>query len=222
MSLMPVFSPYDTPVVFSETDTSEETGGVDAAITFTSQSIGAADAGRRVFVGVLVAALQGLTVTSATIGGQAATIHASNGADANEFFACIISAAVPTGTTADIILNLSETIADEIWSSIAVYRVLNLKSATAFDTASNDGADGSVSMSIDIPNGGFVIAGCSAIAGDGPLDIYTSTGVTESIESGPGVIGYAAALSAETNRSITFVPDFGTETTAAGVAASFR
>ncbi len=218
MSLIPIFSPYRKPIEFSETDTSSFTsvapGGT--TVTFSNQAIGAADANRRVYVGAGGLILAGRTLVSATIGGISASLHVSNSNDSegNEYFAAIFSAAVPTGTTANVVLTFSGTLNDQTDVSIAVYRALYVENTTAYDTDAVDDDD-SISLTLDTPSGGFVIA-CCGVAPD------NVSGVTVSVATEEGAVGYSSSLAGEVGKIIIF--DF-TDTenyTLPGAAASFR
>lgn len=72
--------------------------------TFAAQPIGAASATRRVIVVLSTASAR--AVSSATIGGVAATVDATAAKTGTARLA-IISAVVPTGTTADVVVTLN-------------------------------------------------------------------------------------------------------------------
>ncbi len=85
-----------------------------AIFTATAASIGTASASRRV---VCTAAREnGRSLTSATIGGIAATVH-TTGVTSNASCA-VFSAIVPTGTTADIVMTMNGTLFADIRLSI--------------------------------------------------------------------------------------------------------
>ncbi len=222
MSLIPIFSPYQTPISISLTATdflSDEIS--DPEIAFTDLSIGAANAARRVFIGVAIYMSNSAVVSAATIGGVSATIHATNGNDSNRLFSCIISAVVPTGTTADVFLTIPDPDFDSVFCAVAVYRVLNLVNATAFDIDSDDSTEVDTTMSIDVPGGGFVIAVCSSDnETEGPF--FTTSGVSENYDDNGFAIGMSSGLSSQTGRAITFSPGNNEGTLFAGVCASFR
>ena len=80
-----------------------------SSYTFSSQSIGAADSNREVVVALMMRASGTVTVSSVTIGGVSATqdATASNLVSSNTTLVAFYRAAVPTGTTADVVVNLS-------------------------------------------------------------------------------------------------------------------
>lgn len=184
---------------------------VGAPQTFTGVSIGAADATRRVIV-VIHGSGTGGAVTAVTIGGISATIHAS-AVDVDDR-SCIVSAAVPTGTTATIVVTYTGSAWDEM--GIAVFRAINLVSGTPHATAT-DTVD-VVSMSINIPTNGILVAGCINNTSAG----MTTVGVTENYDLAIGddqmAGGCATGLPAQTNRTVSFD---GSSSQANGVAASW-
>jgi hypothetical protein len=128
--------------------------------TFSSQAIGTASTTRRVVVAVHCGRDTGASpsLSSATIGGVSATIHATQSGSGGGFYgyAAIISATVPTGTTADVVLNLSAT---SYWAGITVIAIDGLNSTTPTATATdNTLSSGVLSNSLTWSADGFVIA----------------------------------------------------------------
>lgn len=78
--------------------------------TFAAFSIGAASATRRVIVALTIGASGAAALTTATIGGVAATVDFDSLTSANNRRLYFISAVVPTGTTADVVVNFDTTI----------------------------------------------------------------------------------------------------------------
>lgn len=112
------------------------TGGIDGStasgttLTLSSKALGAAAANRSVLVmcgGVDNATVFG--VNSVTVGGVSATEQADR-SDGNSC-AAIYTAAVPTGTTGDIVVTFSEAIANMRWA--AWLPVYGLTSLTPFE-----------------------------------------------------------------------------------------
>jgi len=100
---------------------------------------------------------------SVTIGGVAATQHVQNspaGGIGSAAFAGIWSASVPTGTTGTIAFNSGD--GSNIGNvDIGVYSSYGQRDSAAFDTnAYADGSSGTGTLSLDIPQGGFVLACC--------------------------------------------------------------
>lgn len=105
--------------------------GSGATWSYSNAPIGVADDASR----LVVACVKGMrdaggTISSATIGGVAATvIEGASVANGSEF---IIAAVVPTGTTATVTVNWSIT---QVGTRIAVYVLRWLKSTTPVSTA---------------------------------------------------------------------------------------
>jgi hypothetical protein len=110
---------------------------------------------------------------SVTIQGIAATIHVQ--VDGGLSNCAIVSALVPTGTTADIVFGtVSNTRA-----SIGVYRAINETVATPHATASDASiASGVLSTTINIPENGWVVSGANFGNAASPTT-DTWVGVTE-------------------------------------------
>jgi hypothetical protein len=138
--------------------------------TETGASIGTAVAGRLVFVaisGINSVSLDG--IDSMTIGGVAATMVSGvvrAGTLAAGVFSEIWYAAVPTGTTANIVLTFT---GDDVAASAAVYKVLNADAVTPI-ASQNTGsvASGNVSAAVTIGDNTAVIttAECGIDASD--------------------------------------------------------
>ena len=170
------------------------------------------------------------TVSSATIGGQAAIVNCQiNDAASTAPGVAIISALVSTPTTGDIVINFSGTIHR---SSVGAYRAVNCNGATPTDTATGisgviSGTSGSKTVNLDVAAGGFVIA--SGLASSfNTTTISFSAGVSEDYENVTSSIrangGSANDLAAQVNLPVTVS---GTSNVAGGwglfvAAASFR
>ena len=151
--------------------------------TFTGVAIGAANLTRRVVVIVhwFSTTTSAVTLSSATIAGIAATIHvqASPAGSTVSPGIAIISALVPTGTTATIAFTLSTAAAR---GSIGVFSAIDEGASSPFATAS----DGSLSsnaldVSLNAPSTGWVLAG-STIAGSASQNA-TFVGATEDYDT---------------------------------------
>jgi hypothetical protein len=126
-----------------------------STFTFSSQSIGTAFTDRIVIVPFYWDTSGSTrTVSSATIGGVAANIVAQNGGTGGG--TAIIWAAVPTGTTATIVINFS---ANVLACDIAVYAADPVTN-TPLDFATSGYATSSPSTAanVDVQPGGFCIA----------------------------------------------------------------
>ena len=176
--------------------------------SFATHAIGLAHPTRRV---VVVAHWPHLSNTpvlnSATIGGNAAAVHASSNATSN---GCgIFSLLVPTGTTATIAFTLS---AGAQRARIAVYRGINETSATltAF-MVDNTISTLILSGTLNIAANGWVVAGMSHAPATASTGV-TWTGVADQYDflytEAAGIRtsgGFQSGLPAETPRTITAV-----------------
>lgn len=139
----------------------------------TDRDIGAAAEDRYIFALVYGARLGNTSLVSATIGGVTAKIHVQRTMNTNldrRRNVALISALVPTGTTADIVPTYSAT--TDHYNGAAVYRVTGLVSDDAVDTSSST-IDGTRTWnrSLATPAGGFVVAGGDLYGGD--PDLYS-------------------------------------------------
>lgn len=187
--------------------------------TFSSQSLGAADAGR--YIVVCIAARAGGetdgAVSALTIGGVSATITAQipNNGGANTNLSAIAIAAVPTGTTGDIVVTLNF---NHLRCSVAAYRVLGIDGVTAFDSATSTDTDPTASL--DIPAGGIAIAGSISAAADSA----TWTGLTENFDDNFQAFATHSGASAafeDEQTDLTITCNWSTSSVPAGVFASW-
>lgn len=129
-------------------------------ITFSSVNIGTAHARRKVIISIYFTGAGGLTpnITSATIGGVIAAID-EIGAGITSFGiytrSAIISADVPTGTTAAVVLNFSTSTQS---AQIGTYRATNAIYPSPIDTQSVAVPTTGATVNIDVKNGGAVVA----------------------------------------------------------------
>lgn len=178
--------------------TANQTATLGSPATFTDAAIGSAAADRLVVVTALGHNVGGSnrTITSVTIGGNAATVHEQ--IQSVGLSAGVASLVVTTGTTATIVVTWSGALTD---TRIVVYTITGLTSTTPHDTGDAAGD----TMALDIPAGGVAIG----IAGEknGTLGDITWTGLTEDTEvtSGSCRIGTASqtGMSLETARTIS-------------------
>lgn len=146
--------------------------------TFSTQSLGSAAADRFIICAVTGRASDGgaRTISSVTIGGVSATINAQ--VDTSGTSTGIVCAAVPSGTTGDVVVTWSDTMTD---ANIALYRCTGLSSATALATATS-AADPGVGTVI-IKTGGIIIG---IATDDDGSHTCTWTGLTENYDEGTG------------------------------------
>lgn len=165
-----------------------------ASYTFAAQNIGTATPGRHIIVAVSARAGTPAAATSVTIGGVTASlIEQTNG----QGHAIIAIAAVPSGTTADVVVTLAGTYAR---CAIGMWSADNID-ATPFDTTSSTST--SPSATIDVEAGGIIIATAnaqtaSAVTWTAPAEDYEVYVETNMTATGAGAF-YA---SADTGKSI--------------------
>lgn len=197
----------DFPVVelLRSTTRLSSTSGL-TTYSFTSVSIGAASATRRVIV--LVHGRSGTssrTISSATIGGIAATIDATITSSASgSTIAGIISATVPTGTTATVAITFSGSMFD---AAIYPLALDNLRSVTPVDTATASATTGTsltTGATVNVEDGGYVVAFASYFANS----TATWVGLTEYIDvyfnsAHNLTAAYAQPLASQINQTFT-------------------
>lgn len=134
-------------------------------ITFTGVNIGAAASDRRVFIVIPYynGTTSNVSIASVTIGGILATIHTQAFQQGPIRGGCaIVSAAVSTGTTANVVITWSSGSAGYYRPRIAVYRVTGLQSAVAHATITETGGSYAYprAKSIGVLKDGIVLVGC--------------------------------------------------------------
>jgi hypothetical protein len=172
--------------------------------SFAGVNFGAADVTRRIICAVHFGRSTGATtISSATIGGVAATIHVN--LSGTQHGLGIISALVPTGTSGTVTVNLTGA-SDRC--AIGTYRAVNETSSSPHATASDTSVtSGLLSTTIDVPANGWVIAGAARTQAGAT---FTATGFTDAYNSywaeAAGVArhgGFASGLAAQTGRTIS-------------------
>lgn len=165
-------------------------------------------------------------LSSATIGGVAATIHAQNtgvGGSAAKTGCAIISAFLPAGTTATVTLDFVAGAA-YYHAYLETYRVVGLISAVAIDAISTAvSAVNTFNGTIDVLEDGVLLMGGTLFAAVS----YSFSGVTENYEStiftDQRITGASLATTAdETNRAVSITRSGGTAMYGPIVGASFR
>lgn len=196
--------------------------------SFASVDFGDARADRRIFVAVhWWEGFPHETVSSATIGGVAATIHIQDGhSGGSTGFGCaIISAVVPTGTSGTIVITTSDN--SNIGTvGINTFVTYGLASSSPFDTAFAEASGTATDLTdtINVPGGGFVLAVFTSST-NATSKTVTWTGVNEIYDESTPVFNFASVrcsagistgLAAETGRTIT--ADVSSNTADAGDA----
>lgn len=178
-----------------------------SSYSFASAAIGTAAADRVVFILVTWASgnTTPVTISSATIGGVAATVHAQVTAVASDAIgSAILSAAVPTGTTATIAITLSGSGGS---IDVGVLAVTGLSSQTPHASATATTSAGACSNSVNVPEGGFVLAcanfndDLSGVTWVGATERYDETNTDGSAERVTGAS--VASLTAQTGRTVS-------------------
>jgi hypothetical protein len=194
--------------------TTTESGTDTTTYTFAGTAIGAESAARYVVVATAGVAGAGL-INSVTLGGNGMTevVTVIGGAAMR---GGIYILAVPTGTTASIVVTFANT---QNRCGLAVWALYGLNSATAVDTAT---ATAEGSLNLDTQDGGIVVA-YGQLNSSGQTMAWT--GVTaDATQTGENVKWSASAsnVAAETPRTVStnITPDNGNAQVY--MAASFR
>lgn len=179
--------------------------GVPAAtFTFASLDIGTAATNRFVVVGVGTRHNTSETISGVTIAGGSATLLASQntsvGAENN--IAALYGALVPSGSTGDVVVTLSGSIA---MIGVGVWAAYGLASVTPAVTATSVANPAVLDVNV---NTGDIIIAMSSTGGSGVFATSTWSGVTERFDINPAGVGYMsgadhAALISESPRTIT-------------------
>lgn len=218
-------------VVFSLTftDTKADTVG-GTAITYNSggdPSIGVADTNRIVAVAIMARIGATATVTSVTIGGISATQVSGAAASPANLATDIWYAAVPTGTTATVVVNYGST---SVVSGVAVYRIIT-STPTPQDGQHNSSATTSsaspLSKSVTIPSGGGMIGSFGYIpGGSGSNNAWSGGTITRDVDVNIGVTGRYFSAAHDTTDSglttITVTPSIATSVAGAISLAAWK
>lgn len=191
--------------------------------TFSSQNLGTAAADRYIFVGV-TSRSSGTTntINSVTVGGVTATqVELQRTVTTVVNMAGLYIAAVPTGTTGDVVVTFNAT---TLRCGIGMWGATGLASATATD--SDVSSANAPTYAIDVVAGGFAI-GVAYGADNNAPGATTWTGITEDydgVSEGTNVNTGASDTfeTTQTNLTITATfsdPDSGVS---AGVFASWE
>ena len=175
-----------------------------SAYTFSSVSLGAADAGRVIVVGTSSGGGTNSTVSGLTVGGVSAVeaVELQHQGDAY-YRSSLWIAEVPTGTTGDVVVTMSGSTGD---CGIIVWPTTGA-SHCAYATASDASDAGGLTVDLNVEADGAIIAYSACDAGPG----WSWTGLTEDIDetvdSGWHHSGASAEFeSASTPQTVTCVP----------------
>lgn len=200
-SNMAFFASAGGPVAISYQSTAN-VESVQSTFTFSSLAIGTAAAGRYVVVGIESHNNTGgnSAISSVTVGGVSATqvVHSTTSDAAS--VADIWIAAVPTGTTANVVVNYSGT---QPRCGVTLWRMTG-SSGTAYQTKNTNS---SLSQTIDVPaNGGVFAAAYRRDGGTGtvsPLTTDTSFDIGSGGAGQWGINGSKTYTAAQSALSVT-------------------
>jgi len=219
-----------SPAIVTGTNTANASSTSNvAAHTFSGQSLGAADGSRiiAVAVGVGFNAPQDGTLDSVTVGGTSLTkrVGAVMQLSEENFRAEIWSGSVTSGTTADIVVTLSEAIGTSRGVAISVHSLVGAVAAAPDVTATDNDVGGSsdpLELDVNTQDGGYVI-GCGVSFKVAP-NVGAWSGLTELTDAMTGNVAQTAAnyspASNETPRTITLTFTLSSSGQA-GVSASW-
>jgi|GEM_PF-3915341 len=188
---MPSLSPVRVNLVDSASDE------VDSVTkTFAAMNLGTPHPDRVIVVTAYVRENDGARhIASATIGGIAATIHTSKWWGSDDAYIQILSAAVPTGTTGDVVITMGGPCNG---FSIGVFEVIGADPVPYAIVDTGYGTSTVATVDIDVKEGGAVIALCGMKTTTGwtwnapAIEAYTETN-TSSDSSG----GYEEMITAD-------------------------
>lgn len=128
----------------------------NSSVTFSSFAFGAAAAGRQIVVGIAQTEPTGTvpSITSVTIGGVTATQLFSYQSAGAQGAVAIYAAAVPSGTSGNIVVNYSDSMKT---TSVFLWRVTGADISAPHDTATDYNSD-PLTASIDCEAGGAIFA----------------------------------------------------------------
>lgn len=190
-----------------------------ASFTFSSKSLGDVSRDRYIIVGIGTrkGGTTG-TISSVTVGGITATIitQVANTAGGNNVTEGVAIAHVPTGTTGDVVVTMSEAF---LRMGIGMWRATGIASMTPVDFGTSVANDPTYAIDMTA-NGGFAI-GHGYLTGAGTT---AWTGLTEDFDVNFNANGSHSGAHIEfagTQTNTTILCDFSTGTANAGVFAAW-
>jgi hypothetical protein len=165
--------------------------------TYSNEPLGDASADREI-IGTFTFCRTSATapaVSGVTIGGVSADIWVSDIlTSTHSARACLFSANVPTGATGDVVVTVGTGCEGPV---LALWRMSKHKSRTPNDTDSNVNTDTPRIISLDVPQGGLVVAAHSGVNNAGPTDSHTwNAGADEHYDQTPTTSGAPASSTA--------------------------
>lgn len=142
-------------------------------VTFADADIGTADPYRVVVLGITWGAVA--TITSITIGGITATLAVAGSSNVAIYYA-----AVPTGTTADIVIDFNTTSGAV---GLGIYSLLLYGSIAPTDTEADAGSAAAVDIVLNVIAGGYAVV---VTIGDLDASTHAWANATERYDSDTG------------------------------------
>jgi hypothetical protein len=175
-----------------------------------------AQSNRRIFVPVhYIEGSAHETISSVTINGQAATVRQIGHNGGSTGLGVAIASAVVASTSGNmtVTVNLSGTVTTCIIGAVVTYGFA--ASVHDFATDENAGSGTTLSVGVDVLEGGFVMAAYTGSTNMDDEDVVWS-GVSEiydfdtgdSGDMGRASLGFSSGMSAQTNRTIQAIVDF--------------
>lgn len=188
MSLGALFVPFQTPASITLTANPSSATNL-TTYTFSSQALGDADPSRQILVGVFGSSNASYTISSVTVGGVSASSVIDSGfSGGNQGRVALWSAAVPTGTSGDIVVTWSNGM---FTCGVAVYAMYDA-ATSATDTGSSTANP--MTDTLSIPESGVAVGIAGSITAGSS---YTWTNLTEDYDgASEGTETYTAASAA--------------------------
>lgn len=195
------------------------------AYTFSGKSFGTASSDRYIIVGIQggINTTGGQTISSVTIGGVTATlvVQLQTSITNVSVRSALFIAAVPTGTTGDVVVTWAGTM---LHCGIGIFAVTGLQSSTPTATATSGAQPGNVS--INCARDGFIVANTGAYDATPGAGLSTWTNLTERYDAQMESLGAVTGASdnfstTQTGLSITCTNAISVDALAM-VAAAFR
>ena len=189
--------------------------GLTSTTSTHTVSFGTADTNRHIIVAQSNG--NGRTVSSLTIGGVTATELVAFGSSNQRVRIWI--AAVPTGTSGDVVITHSGS---PLYSNVSIYRMVHSNYTGALDTAGADHSSGVVDLPIDTVAGGALVAVTQSNNGG----TATWANATEDVDVDAGTNDYFSTASdpstgLATNLALSMTSSDTTPNLLPGCAASF-
>lgn len=180
------------PVAITQTDHGESATDSNT-YTFTARALGTAQADRRIIVALSMrVAGTTTTVSSVTVAGISATqvVSSPNNGGGNTTLAELWVAAVPTGTTGDVVITFSATV---LRCGSNVWRMVGSASSTASATGTSTADPGTANLTIPA-NGAAVGFAVADFAGSGQGVNWTNLTSSLALTYPEGAFGNAGAM----------------------------